>query len=165
MKRVFFVLVSMLVLFSFVGCSGHVSEEEVYGLLEQSYTEVSDMLDQSGVADWVGQMGDLQTYDELVDDLVRAAGYISEDAVTGSLYINDELIISVDPVTTYKQVEELVSEFGLVIVDAMSDIGFYQLKLSEQCTLEQLEELVTELELEDLIEDAYVSMVSAVGEG
>lgn len=89
---------------------------------------------------------------------------ISVDEDSGMIFVNDEIILMVPMGTPYADVEKLAEDYDAQIVDAMEDLGIYQLKLEKAEDLDDLEDLIEDLEKEDLVESAYINPVSLIDE-
>ncbi len=79
-------------------------------------------------------------------------------------YADNEVLIVASDGVSYSQVENLASSYNATIVGYIEQTGDYQLELNDTFTVDELEELITQLENEDTIDSASINYITEVSE-
>ena len=82
---------------------------------------------------------------------------ITYNEKTGSLYVNNEIIVMVNLGTTKTQVENLAVSVKAVVSDAMEDVGIYKFSFANSMTTKKVEEIIEQLKQQSIVSDAYMN--------
>jgi len=92
-------------------------------------------------------------------ELARVHEHIDFNHETGSLYINNEVIVMVYEHVPLESVATLAERINAEIVYAMEDIGFYQFRLERSMSYAELNGLIDTLKNDAIVENAFFNDV------
>ncbi len=145
------VVAASLVLLAGVGGGAFVFRDKIMQLFSgQKQEEVSEKkFDEDNIGEVYFQQIDTE--------------HIADDE-SGVMYADNEILLVADEGVSYEQVEELAEEYDAKIVGWIEQTGDYQLELSEDYTMEELEKTAADMESEKIIDSACINYISEVSE-
>ncbi len=87
-------------------------------------------------------------------------GHVADDG--GSQYMDNEVLVVVKDGTTTAQVETLAQGYAAQVVGAIEIAGYYQLRLQDAYTKEELQNIAASLEQEDIVSSTTLNFVQTV---
>ena len=93
-------------------------------------------------------------------EIVKESEYVDYDEDTGITFVNNELIVMTVEGTTLTQAEALAREFNAVIITAMEDIGFWQIRFNYSMDSEELNRLMRDMRRHEIVENVYLNQLA-----
>ncbi len=85
---------------------------------------------------------------------------IDRNDADGTVYVNNEIIVFIDPETSNAQRDQFFESLGAEVDDSMGDIGVYRLIFGNSMTHDDLQALIEELKTQPIVDDAYLNLVT-----
>lgn len=89
--------------------------------------------------------------------------HIVYDPTTGIAYVDNELIVYMDPAATEADAAELSRRYNAEVDGSMADIGIYKLVFDKPMDYAGLEALAAEISTNPAVESADLNLVTEIG--
>lgn len=137
-------------------------------------TKLPDKNNDNSVVDSAGSVSGSQavklnnkTYDENnIGELYYSPidkDHVAEDE-NGIMYSNNEILLVSNDGVPKADIEKLAEDYNGEIVGYIEQTGDYQLKLSEEYTLDELDKLAKDIQNEDIVSSAYANYICEMSE-
>lgn len=137
-------------------------------------TKLPDKNNDNSVVDSTGSVSGSQavklnnkTYDENnIGELYYSPidkDHVAEDE-NGIMYSDNEILLVSNDGVAKADIEKLAEDYNAEIVGYIEQTGDYQLKLSEEYTLDELDKLAEDIQKEDIVSSAYANYICEMSE-
>ena len=97
-----------------------------------------------------------------IEKIVKEYDQVDFNEELGLPYINNEVIVVATEYAGTREIESLAWRFDATVDSTMGDIGIYRFSFPVSKSYSELERIVNDLKRNELVEDAYLSLVSSV---